>query len=64
MFSRARKPQPVSEDVLKQLVNYEVIVLMDDSGSMMGKNWKHVRNSFLPTLTGTDAILRIRRRQL
>jgi len=41
MFSRVHKPEPVLEDVLRQLVDYDVVVLMDDSGSMLGKNWKH-----------------------
>jgi len=42
-FPSFSKSQAVSEDALKQLINYEVIVLMDDSGSMEGKNWKHAR---------------------
>lgn len=41
-----------SEDVLKQLVDYEVIILMDDSGSMEGSLWKQVRNIFPPIITG------------
>lgn len=60
------KPQePPLEDVLKQLDNYEVVILMDDSGSMASDGyWKDVRNSFLPTFTISDAILRIRQRML
>jgi len=46
-----RKPlDSSSEDVLKQLADYEVVILMDDSMSMIGKRWKLVRNP-LSTIT-------------
>jgi hypothetical protein len=44
----SRKPKEVSEDLpenpLAQLVNYDVLVLMDDSGSMEGSLWSQVRD--------------------
>lgn len=53
MLSRIFKPKRTAsfdEDVLKQLVNYDVIILMDDSGSMLNSRWEQVRNTFLSTL--------------
>jgi len=51
---RFSKPAATSEDILNQLVNYDVVILVDDSGSMSGKRWKQVRNIFLSTVTGAD----------
>ena len=52
--SRGREPETVpvlphpSEDILRQLVDYDVIVLMDDSPSMRGPRWRQVRDGFFP----------------
>ena len=49
-----------SENVLKHLVNYDVVILMDDSGSMSHyagshkRRWDQVRNAILSTVAGAD----------
>jgi len=45
----------LAENPLIQLVNYEVIILMDDSISMGGTRWKQVWDMFLSTVTGVCA---------
>ncbi|KAF9651713.1 hypothetical protein BDM02DRAFT_3184229 [Thelephora ganbajun] len=40
MSLQFHKPTAPSEDVLKQLVDYDVVILMDDSGSMRGSRWR------------------------
>ena len=49
LFRDSRQParnlvHPSEEDVLMQLVHYDVVILMDDSWSMNGKRWEQVRN--------------------
>ena len=55
-------PSPY-ENILKQLVNYDVIILMDDSYSMRGTRWKQARNAPISIIAGTDH-LRIRQKKL
>lgn len=56
---------PLEENPLKELKNYEVIILMDDSTSMYGARWEHVRDMFLFTIAGVGAdCLCIRQRKL
>jgi hypothetical protein len=51
-----------SEDPLCQLINYEVVILMDDSGSMDGWRWDQVRTlCFFPP--SWELVLMIRVRQ-
>ena len=49
----SRKPKEVDgvppENPLEQLVYYDVLVLMDDSGSMEGSLWSQVRDRILST---------------
>ena len=53
MKSESQKPvAPLAENPLIQLVNYEVIILMDDSRSMLGTRWNQVWDMFLSTVTG------------
>ena len=49
-----RAPLAASENILKQLVDYDVVVLMDDSASMDGSLWKQVRSMFLASVTGAE----------
>lgn len=39
---------------MKQLVDYDVVVLMDDSASMDGSLWKQVRSMFPASVTGAE----------
>ena len=49
------KPDLAMEDTLRQLSEYEVMILIDDSGSMGWQGrWKDVRTLFLHTLTRSD----------
>lgn len=45
LFSKPAVPQ---EDILKQLIEYEVIILMDDSQSMEGDSWMKVQDPHIP----------------
>jgi len=48
MSSQSRERVNPSEDILKQLVNYDVTILMDDSSSMRGGYWRQVWDIFCP----------------
>ena len=43
--SNSRESAATSENILKQLADYEVTILMDDSGSMYGAGWRQVRDT-------------------
>jgi hypothetical protein len=49
-------PGPVVEDLLRQLIHYNVVVLMDNSLSMEGERWTQVRNPFLSTTTRANGL--------
>jgi hypothetical protein len=52
----------LSENPLRQLINYEVVILMDDSGSMGGRRWNQVRTlCFFPP--SWELVLMVRVRQ-
>ena len=64
-FESYRPVALFAENPLIQLYDYEVIILMDDSGSMVGTRWNQVWDMFLSTITGVCAdFLCIRRRKL
>jgi len=63
MPPRSCEPAATSEDDLKQLIYYDVVVLIDDSGSMYGSLWDQVRDIFLSTVMEADDVC-IRREML
>jgi len=54
-FESQKPVAPLAENPLLELVNYEVIILMDDSRSMLGRRWEQVWDMFLSTVTGVGA---------
>ena len=60
MSEQPRDLKSSSEDALKHLVNYDVVILMDDSGSMgyqagpHKRRWDLVWNVVLSTVAGAD----------
>ena len=64
-FESYRPVALFAENPLIQLYDYEVIILMDDSRSMLGTRWNQVRYMFLSTVTGVGVnCLCIRRSKL
>jgi hypothetical protein len=68
--AQPRNPKSSSEDVLQYLVNYDVIILMDDSGSMSLFNgsskslWDQVWGAVITSTTAGADDMRVRRWKL